>query len=168
MDVTYTTRRNCIQCYAMLPGDVGGYFCSARCSMQARRLGSPDVPLPYGTAYAYKRHMLRTHRAEMHIMTDVLVEHHLDEVLDTRIVEETGYYGHWLGDHPQLDEDSDEPDPIIALRREVRGLQDEAADRQAFIAAAQSVVSGQQSAEVFETLRTDLDRARMALEDVRR
>ena len=167
MDVTYTTRRNCIQCYAMLPGDTGGHFCSFRCAQAARRPGSPDVPLPRGTAYAYKRRMLRAHRDEMRIMTDLLVEHHLDIILEERIVEETGSYGHWLGDHPQMDEDSDGPDPIIALRREVRGLQDEATDRQAFIAAAQSVVSGQ-GAEVFDTLRRDLQRARMTLEDVRR
>jgi len=120
------------------------------------------------TAYAFKRRMLRAHREEMRIMTDILIEHNLDEVLEARVVYETGEYGQRLGEHPQMDEDSDEPDPIVALRREVRGLRDEATDRQAFIAAAQSAVSGQQNAEVFDTMRRDLERARMTLEDVRR
>jgi hypothetical protein len=160
------TRHTCIQCYALLPAEHNMYFCSALCYMEARRPGSP--PLQCLTAYGFKRRMLRVHREEMRIMTDILVEHNLDEVLEARVVYETGEYSQRLMEHPQMDEDSDDPDPILALRGEVRGLREEATDRQAFIAAAQSVVSGQQSAELVGVLLKDLERARMSLEDVRR
>ena len=110
------------------------------------------------TGYAKKRRLLRQHRAEMRVMDDVIDSAGLQEW-----VEEEGIDRFWLGldDRPGgLDEDSDGEDPEAIAKQQVRELRQEAADRRAFVEAAQGALENR-------GIATDLERARMRLEDHR-
>jgi len=103
----------------------------------------------------------------MRITEDYLFENGLLDEMEDRIIEETGNTPIHLDIDSVMDAPDDATDPDAQLREEVQALRQEATDRQAFIAAAQSVVTGQQNAEVVNTMRRDLERARMSLEDGR-
>ena len=111
------------------------------------------------TRYAKKRRALREHRIEMRIMTDVIHEHDLDEALEDRMTEETGNNGKWLGEC-SMDEDSDEEDPEATAHLTVHALRQESADML-------NVVQAVRGALECRTVLTDLERARMQLEDLR-
>ena len=113
------------------------------------------------TAYAKKRRLLRRHRENMRVMADLIQEHGLDQELEERLIEQTGNNFH-LADHDFMDEDSDQADPEAALRRELTGqsaLRQEQADQSAFVEAASGALQ-------YRKVATDLERARMMLEDV--
>ena len=117
------------------------------------RLSCGEFYCSYGcTAYAKKRRLLRQHRENMRVMEDLIKEHGLDQELRDRLSEQTGNNFH-LADHDFMDEDSDQEDPEAALRREL-------ADQSAFVEAASGALQHRKVA-------TDLERARMMLEDVR-
>ena len=59
-----------------------------------------------------------------------------------------------------MDEGSECEDPDAALHRENEDLRREATDQQAFISAVQDI-------RVYDTMRLDLERARVQLEDRR-
>ena len=91
----------------------------------------------------------------------------MDDVIDSaglqEWVEEEGIDRFWLGldDRPGgLDEDSDGEDPEAIAKQQVRELRQEAADRRAFVEAAQGALENR-------GIATDLERARMRLEDHR-
>ena len=126
---------------------------------------SANAPVP--SRYSNMRRILKKHRAQMRITEDYLVENGLLDEMEDRIIEETGNTPIHLDIDSVMDEPNDAPDPEAELREEVRALRQEATDQRAFITAAQSVVTGQQHAEVVNTLRRDLERARMSLEDAR-
>ena len=85
-------------------------------------------------------------------MEDLIEEHGLGRELEERLIDQTGNNFH-LADHDFMDEDSDQEDPEAALRREL-------ADQSAFVEAASGALQHRKVA-------TDLERARMMLEDVR-
>ena len=85
-------------------------------------------------------------------MDNLIQEHGLDQELWDRLSEQTENNFH-LADHDFMDEDSDQEDPEAALRREQ-------ADQSAFVEAASGALQHRKVA-------TDLERARMMLEDVR-
>ena len=117
------------------------------------RLSCGEFYCSYGcTAYAKKRRLLRQHRENMRVMDNLIQEHGLDQELEDRLIDETGNTNFFLGDDDFMDEDSEE-DPEAALRREL-------ADQSAFVEAASGALQHRKVA-------TDLERARMMLEDVR-
>ncbi len=59
-----------------------------------------------------------------------------------------------------FDEDSDQEDPEAVSKQRVNDLLEESKDKQAFVAAAQDTLAGR-------AVATDLERARMQLEDLR-
>jgi hypothetical protein len=122
-----------------------------------------DLPIaaPLGgcTGYAKKRRLLREHRIEMRIMTNVIHEHDLDEALEDRMVEETGNNGIWLGEC-SMDEDSDEEDPEATAHLTVHALRRESAGMQNMVQAVRGALE-------CRAVLTDLERARMQLEDLR-
>ena len=116
------------------------------------------------SSYAKKRRLLREHRVQMRIMEDLIEEAGLYTELREEMLVEVGNVPFWLGfdDGPGgMDEASDTEDPETALRHEVADLRREASDRQALVAAVQDLRDHQ-------VMRTDLERARMMLEDARR
>ena len=114
------------------------------------------------TGYSKRRRLLRDHRRKMRVMDDVINDHGLAEVLEDRMIQETGTSNFWLGadcGKNGMDEDSDEEDPEAALREEVDALRGDAVDKKSFFDA----VSG---ALECRALASDFERTRMKLEDV--
>jgi len=112
------------------------------------------------THYAKKRRLLRNHRENMRIMDDVIVDNGLEQELEHRLIEETGNTNFFLGLDEGLDEPSDAEDPEQKLRATVDSLRTEAADQSALVHAVQGAL-------VCRAIATDLERARMRLEDHR-
>ncbi len=96
----------------------------------------------------------------MRVMSDVILDHGLDEEVQARMVDETGNNSFWLGYQPDMDEHSDQEDPEATAKRQVHALEQERVDAQAFIMAVEGAVS-------CRTLVTEVERARMRLEDSR-
>ena len=97
----------------------------------------------------------------MRIMDDIIADHGHGEELEDSLADETGNTGFWLGiDSDGMDEDSDQEDPERVLQQQVADLRKEAADASNFVAAAQQVLDRHR-------IQTDLERARMQLEDRR-
>ena len=110
---------------------------------------------------APRRGLLRQHRENMRVMKDLIEEHGLGRKLRRRLIDQTGNDFH-LADHDFMDEDSDQEDPEAALRRELAdqsALRQEQADQSAFVEAASGALQ-------YRKVATDLERARMMLEDV--
>ena len=101
------------------------------------------------TGYSRKRRLLRQAREVMREMEGILRMYH--ETGDTQV---------WLRHHAFMDEDSDAPDPEEELRAENERLRREARESRALVDAAAAMAES-------EVLRRDLERARMACEDVR-
>ena len=72
----------------------------------------------------------------------------------------TGNTAYSLGYISEMDESSDVEDPEATLLQEVAVLRQAAQDQSAFVEAAQAVLEAC-------AMRTDLERARMQLEDIR-
>ena len=96
----------------------------------------------------------------MRIMDDLIDEHDLSPDLEERLIDETGNTNFFLGEDSEMDEGSDEDDPEAVAKQRVNALLQESTDKQAFVAAAQDTI-------VSRAVVTDLERARMQLEDVR-
>ena len=96
----------------------------------------------------------------MRVMDDVINDHGLAEELEERMVEETGNTNFWLSEASEMDEDSDQEDPEAFAKQRVRALLQESEDKQAFVFAAQDALA-------CRAVATDLERARMQLEDLR-
>ena len=76
------------------------------------------------------------------------------------MVEETGNSNFWLGHQSEMDEDSEQEDPEAIAKQRMKDLLQESNDKQAFVAAVQNTLA-------FRAVTTDLERARMQLEDLR-
>ena len=96
----------------------------------------------------------------MRVMDDVIDEHGLSPELEGRLIDETGNTNFWLGEDTDMDEDSDQEDPEAVAKQRANDLLQESKDRQAFVAAAQDTLA-------CRPVATDLERARMQLEDLR-
>ena len=161
-------QRLCSQCgETALPKDAHSCFykrawvCSRVCLHAAG-----DRTCCYGwdcgcTKYTKKRRLLRQHRRQMRDIEDLIILH--------------GLYGQYRRDatpyfdlhpHPErrsapreaLDETSDAEDPEAEAKEEAEALRQEAADTRAFIEATPGYLENR-------TLLTELERARMKLED---
>ena len=105
------------------------------------------------TRYSKKRRLLREHRRNMRVMDALIEDHGLEEELEDRMVAETGNTNFWLGYIESMDEESDgEEDPEAALRKEVD-------DKHAFVDGARCILEARETT-------TELERARMRLEDL--
>ena len=99
----------------------------------------------------------------MRVMLGLIQEHDLEEELEDDMVDVTGntlfYLGHddWAGG---VDEGSDGEDPEADAKQEVRQLRQEASDHQSLVEAVSGVLE-------LRSITTDLERARMRLEDLR-
>ena len=92
----------------------------------------------------------------MRIMEDLIDDNELQDELEDRMVEETGNTGFWLGyddGSEGLDESSDKEDPEKTLRKEID-------DKSHFLEAASSTL-------VLRQMTTEVERARMQMEDMR-
>jgi hypothetical protein len=129
----------------------GQRYCNTRCAHDA---GDRSVCREGCgcTAYARKRRLLREHRAAMRVMRDLIEEARMADVLEERLAEEDAP-DLWLDYDTDMDEDSGAEDPEAQLRQEL-------ADRQQLVQAVQGALEAQ-------TLRRELERARMQLEDKR-
>ena len=96
----------------------------------------------------------------MRIMDDIIDEHGLSSELEERLVDETGNTNFFLGEVTEFDEDSDQEDPEAVSKQRVNDLLQESKDKQAFVAAAQDTLA-------CRAVATDLERARMQLDDLR-
>ena len=90
----------------------------------------------------------------MRFMQDVIDDNDLTEEADDFFIEDTGNNGFWLGIDSDMDESSDEEDPMTTLIQENASVQH-------FLLLAQSMCEAGR-------IRLDLERARMQLEDHRR
>ena len=89
----------------------------------------------------------------MRFMQDVIDDNDLTEEADDFFIEDTGNNGFWLGIDSDMDESSDEEDPMTTLIQENASVQH-------FLLLAQSMCEAGH-------IRLDLERARMQLEDHR-
>ena len=115
------------------------------------------------TPFAKERRLLREHRAQMRVMEDLIEQNNLTDEYEVEVMVELEQTPFWLGydSGPDgMDEGSECEDPDAALHRENEDLRREATDQQAFISAVQDI-------RAYETMRLDLERARMQLEDRR-
>ena len=153
--------RVCSQCVARKPVGpescfyLGQWFCSNRC-----RHDAGDRSGCYGWEYSKKRRLLRDHRTNMRIMDGIIEENGLSSELEERLVDETGNTNFFLDADTEFDEDSDQEDPEAVAKQRVNDLLQESKDKQAFVAAAQDALA-------CRAVATDLERARMQLEDLR-
>ena len=153
-------QRLCSQCgETALPKDAHSCFykrawvCSRVCLHAAG-----DRTCCYGwdcgcTKYSKKRRLLRQHRRQMQDMEDLIMLHGLYKQYRRHV---THYFD--LHPHPEMDETSDAEDPEADAKEEAEALRQEAADTRAFIEATPSYLENR-------TLLTELERARMKLED---
>ena len=131
-------------------------YCSKECRHAA---GDRSACLGWNcgcTKYAKKRRLLNRHREEMRIMTDLLEANGLGEELEDKIVEETGNTRFYLGFDTGLDgldEDSDQEDSELELRKEVL-------EKKSLIDAVTCALQNR-------GLATELERSRMQMEDFR-
>ena len=134
------------------------WYCSAACSHAAgdRTACTQNCGC---TGYAWKRRLLRDHRANMRIMEQLLDHHDLSEELDDLLIQHTGNTNFWLGDDSFLDEPSDTEDPEQTLRAANAALRSAAADQSTMVQAVQQALE-------CGSMRTDVERARMAFEDL--
>ena len=135
------------------------WVCSRRC-----RHDAGDRTVCHGmdcgcTGYAKKRRWLRLHRRNMRVMEDVITDNGLEQELEECLIDETGNTNFWLGADSEKDEDSDQEDPEAIAKQQVSELLHEAADKQAFVATVQGALQ-------CRAMVTDLERARMRLEDM--
>ena len=134
-----------------------------RLRISERPISAPGVSHDNGrTGYSKRRRLLRDHRRKMRVMDDVINDHGLAEVLEDRMIQETGTSNFWLGadcGKNGMDEDSDEEDPEAALREEVDALRGDAVDKKSFFDAVSGALESR-------ALATDFERTRMKLEDV--
>ena len=129
------------------------WYCSSKCSHDAGDHEFCEEGCGC-SGYAKKRRQLRSHRVEMRVMENLIKEEDLEEEMLDRICDETGKATSWfLGHSDSMDESSDQEDPEAALRQEL-------ADKSAFVEAACGALQYRRAA-------TDLERARMMLENVR-
>ena len=96
----------------------------------------------------------------MRVMDDVITDNGLEQELEERLIEETGNANFWLGSDSELDEDSDQEDPETTAKQRVSELLHEASDKQTFVATVQGALQ-------CRAMVTDLEHARMQLEDMR-
>ena len=99
----------------------------------------------------------------MRVMDDVINDNDLADELEDRMIEETGNSNFWLGEDSgmgMMDESSKNEDPEAVAKQRVSELLQESRDTQAFVAAAQDTLA-------CRAVATDLERARMQLEDMR-
>jgi len=130
----------------------GRWMCSKECNH-----ASGDRTACYNwdcgcTRYAKKRRLLRAHRVEMRVMMDLIEDVGLEETLDAMMIDETGNVNFALDLHSEMDEESDQEDPEVALRQEND-------DKQAFLEAARCMLEA-------SGVKLDLERTRMRLEDL--
>ena len=138
----------------------GRWFCSKVC-----RHAAGDRSGCYGwdcgcTRYAKKRRLLRGHRAEMRVMMDFIEDRGLEDELQDDMISETGNTNYFLGSDSEMDEGSDVEDPEAQAKEEASALRAETANRQSFLEAVQGALH-------CRSVQTDLERARMQLEDAR-
>ena len=161
--------RGCSQCGVQKPTGpescfyLDQWFCSRKCRHDAGdRTGCRGWDCGC-TAYSKKRRLLRAHRRNMRVMDDVINENGLADELEDRMIEETGNTNFWLGEDSgmgMMDESSENEDPEAVAKQRVSELLQESRDTQAFVAAAQDTLA-------CRAVATDLERARMQLEDMR-
>ena len=96
----------------------------------------------------------------MRIMDDLIDEHGLSPDLEERLIDETGNTNFFLGEDSEMDEGSGKEDPEAVAKQRANALLQESKDKQAFVAAAQDALACRAAV-------TDLERARMQLEDLR-
>lgn len=96
----------------------------------------------------------------MRVMDDVISEHGLAEELEGRMVEETGNTSCWFVEDTDMGEDSDQEDPEADAEQKVNTLLQESADKRNLVQAVQGALQSRAAL-------TDLERARMQLEDLR-
>ena len=160
--------RQCTQCGHQEAYSVSGFwqdnwYCSAVC-MHAAGDRSACWRVCGCTGYVKKRRLLRKHRACMRVMDDLIEEEGLAHDLEGRMIQRTGDTNFYLGDHSDMDEESDEEDPEATAKKQLAAAQRDLADRSSFVEAAAAVLQQQQ---VAQQVRTDMERARMTLEDFR-
>ena len=112
------------------------------------------------TEFSKKRRLLRNHRMNMRIMQEVIDGHGLASTLEERLIDETGNNNFWLGEDSDMDADSDQEDPEAVAKQQVIALLQESDDRKSLIDAVASTLE-------CRAMATDLERARMQLEDIR-
>ena len=90
----------------------------------------------------------------MRIMDDLINDYDLQDELEECLLEESGNSGFWLGyDSEGMDESSDKEDPEKTLRKKID-------DKSHFLEAASSTL-------VLRQMTTEVERARMQMEDMR-
>ena len=96
----------------------------------------------------------------MRVMDEMIQDYNLTEELEDRLEEETCNTNLWLGECRYMDEYSDQDDPEKNLKEENVQLKKESEDRLALCDAVQGALE-------CRAMATDLERARMQLEDLR-
>jgi len=99
----------------------------------------------------------------MRIMQELIDDHDLASELEEDVVAQMGNNTFWLGydtGFGGMDEGSDAEDPEADAKQEVQDLRQEATDQQGLVAAVQGALE-------CRAIATDLERARMRLEDHR-
>ncbi len=100
----------------------------------------------------------------MRVMVDLIEDSNMHHELEDRLEEATGDINFWLVEDriwmDDMDEDSDQEDPEKNLKEENVQLKKESEDRLALCNAVQGALE-------CRAMATDLERARMQLEDLR-
>ena len=160
------TARTCAHCDRPESATVLGgwwrdrWYCGRECQHAA---GDRSACLGWDcgcTRYAKKRRLLRGHRAEMRVMMDFIEDRGLEDELQDDMISETGNTNYFLGSDSEMDEGSDVEDPEAQAKEEASALRAETANRQSFLEAVQGALH-------CRSVQTDLERARMQLEDAR-
>ena len=93
-------------------------------------------------------------------MMDFVEDRGLDDELQEVLISQNGNTNFFLGSDSEMDEGSDAEDPEAQAKEEVSALRAEAANRQSFLEAVQGALQ-------CRAVVTEVERARMQLEDMR-
>ena len=112
------------------------------------------------TLYAKKRRLLNDHRNEMRFVQDFLAARGMDRDYRHAHRELTGDSHLWIDLNPDIDEDSDQEDPELALRNSLSKSNEALADKSSFVEAATAILDNR-------GLAIELEQSRMQMEDFR-
>ena len=138
----------------------GVAYCSKECRHQA---GDRSACVGWNcgcTKYAKKRRLLTRHREEMRWTSDFISRHELDDVYTMEVESSWVINPFCLGFHKELDEDSDQEDPELALREALAKSNEALAEKSSFVEAATAILEARGHA-------IELERSRMQMEDFR-
>ncbi len=159
MATPLTPRMLCRQCGEMKSwyDYMDGSMCSDQCLQCAHDAGDRSDCWEGCGCTKFAKVRMRNHRRAMRVMDDIIYENDLADELSSRLDDSINFN---LNIMREMDAESDQDDPQAIAESKIRELLAESKDKTSFIDAVSGALESR-------AMATDLERARMQLEDLR-